>query len=146
MWRTERFDKDNFIKNLLLDNLLLVDIYSRAKKLHIPADADRVVFIIESGGGKDDDILEQMRPVFGNNNHDFITAVDENNVIVVKELAEGDQAKEMGDYATGILEWLENEGVSDNRVSYGTIVREIEGGQPFLQGSEDGAGRGKNFL
>ena len=26
----ERFDKDNFIKNLLLDNLLLVDIYNRA--------------------------------------------------------------------------------------------------------------------
>ena len=25
----ERFDKDNFIKNLLLDNLLLVDIYNR---------------------------------------------------------------------------------------------------------------------
>ncbi len=31
----ERFDKDNFIKNLLLDNLFLVDIYNRAKKLHI---------------------------------------------------------------------------------------------------------------
>ncbi len=31
----ERFDKDNFVKNLLLDNLLLVDIYNRAKKLHI---------------------------------------------------------------------------------------------------------------
>ena len=29
----ERFDKDNFIKNLLLDNLLLVDIYNRAKKI-----------------------------------------------------------------------------------------------------------------
>ena len=34
----ERFDKDSFIKNLLLDNLLLVDIYNRAKKLHIEAD------------------------------------------------------------------------------------------------------------
>ena len=34
----ERFDKDNFIKNLLLDNLLLVDIYNRAKKLHIETD------------------------------------------------------------------------------------------------------------
>ena len=31
----ERFDKDNFIKNLLFDNLLLVDIYNRAKKLSI---------------------------------------------------------------------------------------------------------------
>ena len=40
----ERFDKDNFIKNLLLDNLLLVDIYNRAKKLHIDTEARRVVF------------------------------------------------------------------------------------------------------
>ena len=44
----ERFDKDNFIKNLLLDNLLLVDIYNRAKKLHIDTDVKRVVFIIET--------------------------------------------------------------------------------------------------
>ena len=43
----ERFDKDNFIKNLLLDNLLLVDIYNRAKKLHIETDVRRVVYIIE---------------------------------------------------------------------------------------------------
>ena len=44
----ERFDKDNFIKNLLLDNLLLVDIYNRAKKLHIEIDVRRVVFVIET--------------------------------------------------------------------------------------------------
>lgn len=29
----EHFDKNNFFQNLLLDNLLLVDIYNRAKKL-----------------------------------------------------------------------------------------------------------------
>ena len=44
----ERFDKDNFIKNLLLDNLLLVDIYNRAKKLHIETNVRRVVFLIET--------------------------------------------------------------------------------------------------
>ena len=33
----ERFDRNNFFQNLLLDNLLLVDIYNRAKKLHIDA-------------------------------------------------------------------------------------------------------------
>ena len=37
----ERFDRDNFIKNLLLDNLLLVDIYNRSKKLHIDTDVRR---------------------------------------------------------------------------------------------------------
>ena len=40
----ERYDKDNFIKNLLLDNLLLVDIYSRAKKLHIENNVKRIVY------------------------------------------------------------------------------------------------------
>ena len=49
----EKFDKNNFIQNLLLDNLLLVDIYNRAKKLHIDVEARRVVFIIETRQEKD---------------------------------------------------------------------------------------------
>ena len=57
----ERFDKDNFIKNLLLDNLLLVDIYNRAKKLHIETDVKRVVFIMETHNEKDVNALETVR-------------------------------------------------------------------------------------
>ena len=116
----ERFDKDNFIKNLLLDNLLLVDIYSRAKKLYIPVDAQRVVLIIECSAGREDNVLEQMRPVFGNNNRDFITAVDENNVIIVKALTENDEIKEIEHYTANLTEWLETEGYSESRISYGS--------------------------
>ena len=60
----ERFDKDNFIKNLLLDNLLLVDIYNRAKKLHIETDVKRIVFIIETKTEKDTNALETVRTRF----------------------------------------------------------------------------------
>lgn len=69
----ERFDKDNFIKNLLLDNLLLVDIYSRSKKLHIQTDVKRAVLIVESQNGKDANILEKVRENFGQNGRDFVT-------------------------------------------------------------------------
>ena len=62
----ERFDKDNFIKNLLLDNLLLVDIYNRAKKLHIDTDVKRVVYIIETHNEKDVNALRDCtQPVRG---------------------------------------------------------------------------------
>lgn len=98
----ERFDKDNFIKNLLLDNLLLVDIYSRSKKLHIPTDMTRVVLIIETENSKESNVLELIRSNFGNNNRDFVTAVDENNVIVVKELTEGDGGREIENAAGAI--------------------------------------------
>ena len=57
----ERFDKDNFIKNLLLDNLLLVDIYNRAKKLHIDTEVKRVIFIIETSHEKDSAVLDNVR-------------------------------------------------------------------------------------
>ena len=81
----ERFDQDNFIKNLLLDNLLLVDIYNRAKKLHIDTDARRVVFIIEMAYEKDANMIEHVRVSIGRKNKDFITAVYEKNIIVMND-------------------------------------------------------------
>lgn len=122
----ERFDKDNFIKNLLLDNLLLVDIYSRAKKLHIQTDVKRVALIIETDNAKDSNILEMMRTYFGSNSKDFITAVDENNVIVVKDLSESDSSKEIDKTAAGIAVFLEKESQKDTRIAYGTVVNEIK--------------------
>ena len=122
----ERFDKDNFIKNLLLDNLLLVDIYGRAKKLHIQTDEKRVALIIETDNAKDSNVLETMRTYFGNNSKDFITAVDENNVIVVKDLSEGGGLKEIDKAADGIVTFLEKESFKNVRIAYGTVVNEIK--------------------
>lgn len=121
----ERFDKDNFIKNLLLDNLLLVDIYSRAKKLHIATDVKRVAIILEADH-KDNNVLEVMRTHFGSNNKDFITAVDENNVIVVKELEENDFSREIDKATRNIVNTLEKEGISNVKIAYGTSVGEIK--------------------
>lgn len=122
----ERFDKDNFIKNLLLDNLLLIDIYSRAKKLHIQADVKRVVIIIETDNNKDSNVLETTRTYFGTNNKDFITAVDERNVIVVKDLSDGDDQKDIEKVAVGIRAYLQGEGMKGLHISYGTVVKEIK--------------------
>ena len=49
----ERFDRNNFFQNLLLDNFLLVDVYNRAKKLHLEVTLPRVVYIVETQSGKD---------------------------------------------------------------------------------------------
>lgn len=122
----ERFDKDNFIKNLLLDNLLLVDIYSRSKKLHIRADVPRVVIIIESGNGRDNNALELTRAHHGSNGKDFVTAVDENNVIIVKELVESDTAKEIDRAAKSLETYLKKEGIRDICIAYGTVVMELK--------------------
>lgn len=122
----ERFDKDNFIKNLLLDNLLLVDIYNRAKKLHIETDVRRVVFIVESDHDKENNCMESIRSLFGAKSKDFITAVDEKNVIVVKEVAAGESYEEMDKTASVILDLLHAQGETNIHIAYGTIVNELK--------------------
>ena len=102
----ERFDKDNFIKNLLLDNLLRVDMYTRAEKLHIDTDVKRVVYIIETKHEKDTNALETVRTLFAGKTKDFITAVDEKSIIVVKELASEEGYQEMEKTAKQILNVL----------------------------------------
>ncbi len=122
----ERFDKDNFIKNLLLDNLLLVDIYNRAKKLHIDTEARRVVFIVEIASEKENSSLETIRALFSSNSEDFVTAVDEKSIIVVKELSEQDDSEELDRTAQMILGSLGEEKKADTRIAYGTVVNEIK--------------------
>lgn len=127
----ERFDKDNFIKNLLLDNLLLVDIYNRAKKLHIDTNVRRVIFIMEIPTDKDTNMLERVRSLLGTKNEDaqakdFITAVDEKNIIVVKQVMSSDGYPEMEKVAQEMLNVLKKEGFPNLHIAYGTIVNDIK--------------------
>ena len=122
----ERFDKDNFIKNLLLDNLLLVDIYNRAKKLHIDTDVRRVVYIIETKVERENNVLETVRSLFSSKTKDFITAVDEKNIILVKEVKQTESYEDMEKTAKVIVDMLNSEAMTQVRVAYGTIVNEIK--------------------
>ncbi len=122
----ERFDSDNFIKNLLLDNLLLVDIYNRAKKLHIDTDARRVIFIIEMQEEKDVNALERVRAVLSVKNTDFITAVDEKNIILVKQISNNDNYGVLEKQAHAMLDNLKTAGEKGLHIAYGTIINDIK--------------------
>ena len=122
----ERFDKDNFIKNLLLDNLLLVDIYNRAKKLHIDTNIKRVVYVVEMCREKDMNVLENVRALLGANGKDFVTAVDEKNVIVVKELEASDGYQQLEAMAEGMISILHTDMGEKPHIAYGTIINDIK--------------------
>ena len=122
----ERYDKDNFIKNLLLDNLLLVDIYSRAKKLHIENNIRRIVYLIETNIDKDMNIVEIVRSIFPAKTKDFVTAVDEHSIILVKELREKETMDEIEKIARMISDTLSTELNIKVYISIGTVVSDLK--------------------
>ncbi len=122
----ERYDKYNFIKNLLLDNLLLIDIYSRAKKLNIDTMVPRSVYLIESEYDKDIDITEILRNIFPNKNKDFIVTLGENSVVLIRDINTNNTKEEIELPAKMIVDSLSMEGIRDVRVAMGTPINDIK--------------------
>lgn len=121
----ERYDRNNFFQNLLLDNMLLVDIYNRAKKLHIEAAVPRAVFLVETDKEKDSTAKELLNGMFSSQVGDYITAVDESNVILIKALAPEDDYERLEQIANTVTDMMNTEAMLNVRVAYGTIVGEL---------------------
>jgi len=122
----ERYDRDNYIKNLLLDNLLLVDIYSRANKLRISNDVKRVVYLIETALDAEMSAMEVLRNVFPERHKDFVTAVDEKSIILVKELEPDDEQDEIEQIAETIFATLSSEAMNTVYVAIGGTVNDLQ--------------------
>ena len=122
----ERFDRNNFFQNLLLDNLLLVDIYNRAKKLHIEVTVPRVVLIVETEKERDSTAAEFLGGLFSSQSGDFITAIDESSVILIKSLEPGEGYETVEQTANMIVDMMNAEAMMNVRVAYGTIVQELK--------------------
>ncbi|MBQ8804115.1 MAG: helix-turn-helix domain-containing protein [Tyzzerella sp.] len=121
----KRVDRNQFFQNLLLDNLLMVDVYNQAKKLNIEAEAKRVVFVIEPKKEGDNLVLETMKGLYATGTKDYVTAVDEVHIILIKNLQTTEDYKEINHMAKTIADTLNMEAMVDVRVAYGTIVNEL---------------------
>ena len=122
----ERYDRTNFFQNLLLDNLLLVDIYNRAQKLHVEVEKRRVVYLIENREDFDHVAEELLKSMFLQQMGDYVTAVDDLGVVLIKELAPEDGREEMQSIAETIVDMLNAEAMLKVRVSYGVPVEELK--------------------
>ena len=122
----ERYDRNNFFQNLLLDNMLLIDVYNRARKLKVEVNVPRVIILVEVKHSNDNTAQELLGSMYAPHTGDYVTAVDENSVILIKSLVKSQTYEEVQKIATTIVDMMNTEAMLDVRVSYGTIVDELK--------------------
>ena len=105
----EKFDKSVYIKNIISDNTLLVDMFSRAKELHIDMTAPRGVLLIRQQEKVDSATVEVLQNLFPDRQKDFIFSVNETDVVLIKELPAGSDGSELDRYAQQIEDTLTSE-------------------------------------
>ena len=118
--------KERMDKNRFMDNLLLVDIYNQAKKMKIPVELKRVVFVIEPKNEGDVLVQETLKGLYATGTKDFVTAIDEKHIILVKSLQSTDSYPQVEQIAKELVTTLNMEAMVSVRAAYGTIVEELK--------------------
>ena len=123
----DKIDRNSFFQNLLLDNMLAVDIYNRARRLHIDATRKRCVFLIEPLDSRENNLIEMVRELFYTEAGDHVTAVDEKHIVVIKTLDQDEGDEELEETARMLIDMAGSEALSDVRVAYGMVTNDIKG-------------------
>ena len=124
---SDRFDRNNFIQNILLGNLLTVDILGKAKKLHIDNKL-RIAYVIDTGEKENDIVLELVKNLSDTKSGDFVVTLDAHNVVLIKDISDiatGNQEEELEAIAKSLVDNILMEAMIKVRVGYGNPVIQI---------------------
>jgi len=121
----EKHDKVAFVKNILSDNILLGDIYVRAKELHFASEARRAVILVRQLGEADVSAVDVISNLHPDRQSDFVLSLSETDVALVKQLNEGADSRELYKIAQAIQDAVFHELRIKTVVGIGTVVSHV---------------------
>jgi len=121
----EKHDRGSFIKDIITDNIMLGDIYMRAKELRVVSDVARGVFVIRSIKKTESVPTDSIQTLYPDRQNDFVLSVGEGNVVLICQLPEGAGVRELNKIATSIEEALRSNGESTVVVGIGTVATHL---------------------
>lgn len=130
----ERFDRNKFLKGLLMESINSEEIPLRAKELHLALNSLRIVFLIRTNESREIFAHEVIQSMFPNRTKDLVIVLDDENTVLVKELKTGSGSKEIGKIACSILDTLTTELMVKTFIGIGNIVENLmEIGQSYKE-------------
>lgn len=122
----EKYDKGSFIKNIILDNILPSDIYIKSKELHFNSDGLRIVFLIKFSGKTDVMPFEMLQNMFPDKSKDYVISVGEHDIVLVKDIKQGTDAKDIEKIATNIYDTLSSEFYTKVNIGVSSVVDNLK--------------------
>lgn len=122
----EKYDRGNFIKNVILDNILPGDIYLKARELRFNNDVSRVVLLIRINAKTEISAFDVIQNLFPDKAKDFVININENDIALVKEIRSGIDSRDLEKLARSIVDTLSSEFYTQATVGIGTAVEGIK--------------------
>ena len=122
----EKYDKVSFIKNIISDNIMLSDLYIRAKELHVETELNRGVFLIRRLDEHFEGLtVEAVQNIFLDRQTSFALSMGESDVVLIQQLGENVGTRDLEKTAQLIEETLRENGESMVVVGIGTVAAHL---------------------
>lgn len=118
----EKYDRNNFIKNVVLDNIMPGDIYVKARELHFNTDVSRAVLLVRVISSTDISAFDVIQNLFPDKQKDFVFNITETDIVLVKEIKTGIDTKNLEKLARSIVDTLGSEFYTKVIVGVGTPI------------------------
>ena len=125
-YHDEKYDRGNFVKNVILDNILPGDIYLKARELRFNNDVSRVVLLIRISARAEVSAYDVIQNLFPEKTKDFVVNINESDIALVKEIRTGIDSKDLEKLARSIVDTLSSEFYTQATVGIGTVVEGIK--------------------
>jgi carbohydrate diacid regulator len=125
LYYDEKYDRSNFMKNVLLGNILPGDITIRAKELRVKSESRRIVYLVRTEKTRELYAYNIIQSLFPNNNKDYIILLDDQNTVLVKELKEREDSEEVHKKAKIIIDTLNSELMIKASIGIGTEAESL---------------------
>lgn len=122
----EKCDKNSFIKNIIMDNILPSDIYAKSKELHFDGNEPRVAFLVRFYSRTEILPFDMIQNMFPDKQNDCVIATGEHDVAVVKCLTNDDECADIEKLAQQISDTLSAEFYCKVGIGIGTIVNNVK--------------------
>ena len=122
----EKYDRSNFIKNVILDNILPGDIYLKARELHFNSEVSRVCLLIKIVSKTDVSAYDIIQNLFPDKSKDFVININEAEIALVKEIKADTESRALEKLASSISDTLSSEFYTHCVVGIGTTVTGIK--------------------
>ncbi len=121
-----KFDRSNFVKNVILDNILPGDIYLKTRELGFNNEVSRCAILIRTQERAEISVSESIQALFPDKNKDFVININETDIALVKEVRQGNEIKDLEKLARSIVDSLHTEHYVNAVIGIGTIVTGIK--------------------
>ncbi len=121
----EKYDKTNFIKNVMLENILPGDIYAKSKELHFVSDVPRVVILVRLIDTTEIFVYDIIQSLFPEKTKDFVINVGENDIALIKEVKSNIEIRDLEKLSRSIIDTLNSEFYTRSVIGIGSIVTSL---------------------